>query len=88
MTQPRTPAGTDDIPAGTKGPTPNDDPRKFQDHSSPTGAIHGGEEKKPGEMPDVGKLENSPRPTGRDGEQEAWKNGSKDGSGKADLDKR
>ena len=87
MTAPRTPAGTDDIPAGTKGPTPNDG-RHFQEHSSPTGAIKGGEDKKPGMMPDVQKAEHTPRPTGRDGEQEAWKNGSKDSSGSSDRDKR
>jgi hypothetical protein len=38
--------------------------------------------------PDLQKLQNSPRPTGRDGEQEAKKNGSKDGSGSSDRDKR
>jgi hypothetical protein len=51
MTRPRTPAGTDDIPAGTKGPTPGEG-RDLPDRSSPPGPIKGGEEKKPGQMQD------------------------------------
>jgi hypothetical protein len=39
-------------------------------------------------LPDHQDIENRPRPTGRDGEQEAWENGSKDGSGSSDPAKK
>jgi hypothetical protein len=38
-----------DIPVGTTGPTPSDD-IIYEDHSSPPGAIKGGEVAKPGQM--------------------------------------
>jgi hypothetical protein len=45
-------------------------------------------QKQSDKTPDLQKLENSPRPTGRDGEQEAWKNGSRDGSGSSNPEKK
>jgi hypothetical protein len=47
MNKPHTPAGTDDIPAGTTGPTPTGDGRPHDDHTSPPSTIEGGEENKP-----------------------------------------
>jgi hypothetical protein len=49
MTKDATPAGTDDISAGTKGPTPHGG-RTYPDRSSPPGPIKGGEAEKPGQM--------------------------------------